>query len=91
MDDIGMIPLPSQLDDWHLFERYEGEMIRQRRGSQGYLDWKTLKAEQGIQREEWKRAMKLGTEVSLRRISKGCSTKMSDEEEAAVRDHQSIT
>ncbi|KAL6891269.1 hypothetical protein HDV57DRAFT_484961 [Trichoderma longibrachiatum] len=38
MTDLAKIPLPSQMDDWLLFEKYEGEMIRQHRGEQSFMD-----------------------------------------------------
>lgn len=36
--EIVSVPQPSQLDGWQLFEKYEGEMIRQRRGEQGFME-----------------------------------------------------
>lgn len=38
MADLAKVPRPSQMDDWVLFERYEGEMIRQNHGEQSFLD-----------------------------------------------------
>ncbi|KAF4979641.1 hypothetical protein FZEAL_4198 [Fusarium zealandicum] len=32
------IPRPSELDDWVLFKKYEGEMIKQKKGDQGFMD-----------------------------------------------------
>ncbi|KAL6698845.1 PUA-like domain-containing protein [Trichoderma pleuroticola] len=36
--DLAKVPRPSQLDDWLLFEKFEGEMIRQHHGEQSFLD-----------------------------------------------------
>lgn len=63
LEDIAAVPEPSQLDDWQLFEKYEGEMIRQRRGDQGYLAWKTTKAEERINLEQWRRTLELRAEL----------------------------
>ncbi|PHH91083.1 hypothetical protein CDD83_1711 [Cordyceps sp. RAO-2017] len=65
LHEMAAIPRPSQLDDWQLFEKYEGEMIRQKRGEQGFLEWKTAKAEERIDLEQWRRALELGTELKL--------------------------
>lgn len=65
-----MIPRPSQLDDWRLFEKYEGEMVRQRRGSQGFLEWRMLKAQERMDQEQWRHALELGAELSLAKRTK---------------------
>ncbi|QYT01291.1 hypothetical protein H0G86_008335 [Trichoderma simmonsii] len=36
--DLAKVPRPSQVDDWLLFEKFEGEMIRQHHGEQSFLD-----------------------------------------------------
>lgn len=75
-----MIPRPSQLDDWQLFEKHEGEVIRQRRGDQGFLDWKTAKAQERINLEQWGRALELGTELKLARLSQSGRSVLSNAE-----------
>ncbi|RDA83538.1 hypothetical protein CP532_4480 [Ophiocordyceps camponoti-leonardi (nom. inval.)] len=65
MQKMALIPLPSQLDDWRLFQKYEGDMIRQKRGEQGFVEWKTAKAEERVNLAQWRRAMELGTELRL--------------------------
>ncbi|KND95310.1 hypothetical protein TOPH_00584 [Tolypocladium ophioglossoides CBS 100239] len=86
LQEIAMIPRPSQLDDWQLFEKYEGEMIRQRRGDPGFLDWKMAKAEERIDLEQWRRALELGTELKLVRLSQASQSVQSN---AAVKDEVS--
>ena len=76
-----MIPRPSQMDDWLLFEKYEGEMVRQSRGNQGFLDWKTAKAEGNLELEQWKRALELSTELGLTRTRQSCPPVLSDTED----------
>ncbi|RCI11094.1 hypothetical protein L249_7184 [Ophiocordyceps polyrhachis-furcata BCC 54312] len=65
MHKMVLVPLPSQLDDWRLFQKYEGDMVRQKRGEQGFLEWKTAKAEERVILAQWRRAMELGTELRL--------------------------
>ena len=55
MHDLAIIPKPSQVDQWHLFEKYEGDVIRARYGASKFLEWKTSKAEETIDREEAER------------------------------------
>ncbi|KAI2631005.1 hypothetical protein GGR54DRAFT_181281 [Hypoxylon sp. NC1633] len=55
-EDIKHIPRPSQLDDWTLFEKLEGDKIKMLRGETRYLEWKLGRQEQIIDVEEWRRA-----------------------------------
>ena len=66
IDDLVKIPRPSQMDDWELFERYEGEMIRRHRGYKGFLEWKKARAEERLDIAQWRRAIELGIQVALR-------------------------
>ncbi|PHH81862.1 hypothetical protein CDD82_7678 [Ophiocordyceps australis] len=63
MDEVVVIPYPSQLDDWQLFERYEGEMIRQHRSEPEFLEWKKFKADEKAYMDEWRGAMEMGSEM----------------------------
>ncbi|KAK1633617.1 PUA-like domain-containing protein [Colletotrichum phormii] len=56
LDEVQQVPLPSQLDDWHAFKKVEAEMVRQRKGDDGLLDFKMRKEEERIDREHWRRA-----------------------------------
>ncbi|KAM4054604.1 PPIC-type PPIASE domain-containing protein [Hirsutella rhossiliensis] len=76
LQDIAAIPRPSQLDDWQLFEKYEGEMIRQKRGDQGFLEWKTAKAEERINLEQWRRTLELRAELKSRHETSRARLKM---------------
>ncbi|KAK0621545.1 hypothetical protein B0T17DRAFT_617981 [Bombardia bombarda] len=49
------IPLPSQMDDWRLFEKLEAEKIRQATGEQGAVNWRVQKEEDQHEREQWHR------------------------------------
>ncbi|KAI1378214.1 hypothetical protein F4677DRAFT_412485 [Hypoxylon crocopeplum] len=55
-DEIKNIPSPSQLDDWNLFEKLEGDKIRLLQGETSYLEWKLRRQAEQIDREEWRRA-----------------------------------
>ena len=59
------VPKPSQLDDWHLYQTLEGEVIRQRRGEQAFLEWKRTKVEETIDLEQWRQALEVGKELEL--------------------------
>ncbi|KAI2469262.1 hypothetical protein F4781DRAFT_395234 [Annulohypoxylon bovei var. microspora] len=56
LDQIKRIPRPSQLDDWNLYEKLEGDKIKLLQGESSYLEWKISRQEERIYREDWKRA-----------------------------------
>ncbi|KAM5375905.1 hypothetical protein ACJZ2D_005695 [Fusarium nematophilum] len=65
VDDIIHIPRPSELDDWELFQRYEGELIKQKQGEGEFLDWKLGKAEEMIEREQYLRTLVFEASLGL--------------------------
>ncbi|KOS21269.1 hypothetical protein ESCO_006774 [Escovopsis weberi] len=83
LHELIKIPRPSHLDDWQLFERYEGEMIRQKCGEQLFLDWKMMKAQERMDQRQWRRAIKVGATLALRKASKNSRSTMQDHD----RDH----
>ncbi|KAI1082282.1 PUA-like domain-containing protein [Whalleya microplaca] len=56
MQELKKIPKPSQLDDWDLYEKLEGDKIKLLQGETSYLEWKLIRQEQKIDREDWKRS-----------------------------------
>lgn len=56
LEEIGKIPRPSQLDDWNLYEKLEGDKIKLLQGEATYLEWKLRRQEENIEREDWRRA-----------------------------------
>ncbi|KAI1457595.1 PUA-like domain-containing protein [Annulohypoxylon moriforme] len=56
LDEIRKIPRPSQLDDWNLYEKLEGDKIKLLQGETTYLEWKLRRQEENIEREDWRRA-----------------------------------
>ncbi|KAF4968269.1 hypothetical protein FSARC_4360 [Fusarium sarcochroum] len=38
IEDILHIPRPSEMDDWELYERFEGEKIKQKKGDKAFID-----------------------------------------------------
>lgn len=56
IEDVARVPKPSQLDDWYLFEKLEGDKIKQKLGEVGYLEWKLRRQQEKNDREEWKRS-----------------------------------
>lgn len=68
IQDVVQVPQPSQLDDWNLYEKHEGEMTKQTSGDRGFLDWKMEKAREKLDLEQWKRTMHLGHALSLAKL-----------------------
>ncbi|TGJ80090.1 hypothetical protein E0Z10_g8663 [Xylaria hypoxylon] len=55
-EDICKVPKPSQLDDWALYEKLEGDKVKLLQGESSYLEWKLERQEERVDREEWQRA-----------------------------------
>ncbi|EJT78821.1 hypothetical protein GGTG_03917 [Gaeumannomyces tritici R3-111a-1] len=53
MMDLKAVPKPSQLDDWRLYERFEGEKLKSTVGRKNYLAWKTKKMKDKLEHEQW--------------------------------------
>ncbi|KAI3337509.1 PUA-like domain-containing protein [Xylariaceae sp. AK1471] len=64
-EDIRHIPKPSQLDDWTLFDKLEGDKVKLLQGDPSYLEWKLRRQEEKIDREEWRRASHFRASFSL--------------------------
>ncbi|KAI1743549.1 hypothetical protein F4680DRAFT_347942 [Xylaria scruposa] len=76
--EIRKIPKPSQLDDWALYEKLEGDKIKLLQGESSYLEWKLKLEEERIDREDWQRMRLFRASFSAgpgnqgeRRLSKG--------------------
>ncbi|KAI0546207.1 hypothetical protein F4679DRAFT_575572 [Xylaria curta] len=76
--EIRKIPKPSQLDDWALYEKLEGDKIKLLQGESSYLEWKLKLEEERIDREDWQRMRLFRASFSggpgnqgERRLSKG--------------------
>ncbi|KAL7946309.1 PUA-like domain-containing protein [Trichoderma barbatum] len=67
MTDLAKVPRPSQMDDWVLFEKFEGEMIRQHHGEQSFLEWKLMKAQERMEQRQWRRALEVGAALTTAR------------------------
>lgn len=63
------IPRPSDLDDWHLYKKHEGEMIKQKRGDRGFLDWKSEKAQDQIEKERYIQEMVFQAELEMEKLA----------------------
>ncbi|KAI0383122.1 hypothetical protein F5Y04DRAFT_270178 [Hypomontagnella monticulosa] len=55
-EELKSIPRPSQLDDWNLYEKLEGDKIKLLQGEASYLEWKLKRQEEKLDREDWRRA-----------------------------------
>jgi hypothetical protein len=38
IEDILNIPRPSEVDDWNLYQKYESELVKQKKGAKAFLD-----------------------------------------------------
>lgn len=56
MDEILLIPKPSQLDDWILYEELERDRIRQTQGLVKFDDWTIARDLERLERDQWRRS-----------------------------------
>ncbi|KAK6851769.1 Peptidyl-prolyl cis-trans isomerase pin4 [Apiospora arundinis] len=54
MDELKRIPKPSQLDDWALYEKLEGNEMK-KIGNAKYMEWNIQREEDRLDRESWRR------------------------------------
>ncbi|KAF6838712.1 hypothetical protein CPLU01_02245 [Colletotrichum plurivorum] len=71
MAHVQQVPRPSQMDDWQTFKKLEADIVRQRMGDNGLLDFKTLKEEERIDREHWRRASEFKASLSQEGLGLG--------------------
>lgn len=64
MSQILRIPKPSQLDDWHLYEKLEKERIKQTQGEVKFVDWAIAKDQERIERDHWRRSRDFKTTLA---------------------------
>ncbi|KAI0878352.1 hypothetical protein GGS24DRAFT_518140 [Hypoxylon argillaceum] len=55
-DYVREVPKPSQLDDWALYQKLEGDKIKLLQGESSYLQWKLEQRKEKVERDEWQRA-----------------------------------
>ncbi|KAJ9154729.1 PUA-like domain-containing protein [Pleurostoma richardsiae] len=67
MDDVKKTPKPSQIDDWHLYEKLESEWIKQRQGDTAFMDWRMRREEEKVDREQWRRTREFRSSLSAPR------------------------
>lgn len=67
MEELAKIPLPSQMDDWTLFEKYEGEMIRKRQGNEAFTVWKVEKAQEKVDHSQWEKVARMTADLQQRK------------------------
>lgn len=66
LEELGDIPRPSQIDDWYLFEKYEGEMVKKRQGKEAFTEWKVAKAKEKIDYDQWKQVLRMTSALKLK-------------------------
>lgn len=55
MDFLKRFPKPSQLDDWRLYEKLEGDKIKLLEGDAKYIEWSVQREEERLDREAYRR------------------------------------
>jgi hypothetical protein len=55
MEALKRFPRPSQLDDWKLYEKLEGEKIKLIEGGTKYFEWMNQREKERLDRENYKR------------------------------------
>lgn len=60
------IPRPSQIDDWYLVEKLEGDMVKSRCGEARFLEWKAAKAQEREDKEQAERTVNLESAAAIR-------------------------
>lgn len=66
MHRITTIPRPSQVDDWHLVEKLEGETIKTRSGDSRFLEWKMAKAQEKIDKGKFEQIVDFESMSAIR-------------------------
>ena len=67
MDELLQIPRPSQMDDWLIFEKYEGEMVKKRQGNEAFTEWKVEKAQEKVDHSQWERVARMAADLMQRK------------------------
>ncbi|KAI1754362.1 hypothetical protein F4782DRAFT_539183 [Xylaria castorea] len=70
-EKIHKVPKPSQLDDWALYEKLEGDTVRLLQGESSYLEWKLKREEERADREDWQRIRLFRASFSVGAGSRG--------------------
>lgn len=55
LQEIAVIPKPSQLDDWNLYEQLECDQIRHTEGQVRFDDWTVARDVERFERDLWRR------------------------------------
>lgn len=50
IEELASVPTPSQMDNWTLFEKHEGDLIKKVRGLEAFREWRIGKAHEKIER-----------------------------------------
>jgi hypothetical protein len=64
MSTLKQIPRPSQLDDWELYEKLEGNHIRDTQGKTAFSEWCIQREREKLDRADWIRDKEFRASVS---------------------------
>ncbi|CAG9937687.1 unnamed protein product [Clonostachys rosea f. rosea IK726] len=59
MHEICLSPRPSDMDDWHLFEKLESDILRKKWDDERYLEWKRERAQKKADQEQFQEMVQL--------------------------------
>ena len=68
MEEVLKVPRPSDIDDWNLFQKFESNVIKKKRGDRGLLEWKRQRILEEEKREQHRREVLFQAEMDLERL-----------------------
>ncbi|CAM1505325.1 Fc.00g109620.m01.CDS01 [Cosmosporella sp. VM-42] len=67
IDQVLKIPRPSDLDDWNLFQKFESNVIKAKKGDRGLLEWKRQRILEEAKRAQYRRDISFQAAMELER------------------------
>jgi hypothetical protein len=71
IEELRRVPCPSEMDDWELYERFEGELVKQRCGNPRFVEWKMAKAQERMEKEQFERILQFECQTYTERGAEG--------------------
>lgn len=50
IEELASVPTPSQMDNWALFEKHEGDLVKKVHGVEDFREWRVKKAQEKVER-----------------------------------------
>lgn len=55
------------MDDWSMFEKYEGEMVKKQQGNEAFTEWKFEKEQERVNHSQWERVTRMTADLLQRK------------------------